>query len=176
MLSFAPPAKGEPVSVVDTFERTSNEQIRAFREKLQKAYEEDRGRSQIRDLLDRFEGLNSVLNDLYYVHDDWNSYGSPSPSKPAIEISRRILNSLWSERLLPNRAFPSADGGVALVFWSDTDNRAVIETLNDDATYLLLYDRQGNSKTLTWTDASQEKTDLLKQLDLHLKGAPLASV
>jgi hypothetical protein len=176
MLNYVPPAVGESISVVDTFERTSNEEVRLLRESLRHAYEKDRGRSQIRELLERYEAMSNLLNDLYFVPDDWNAYGSPAPSKPSIEISRGILNSLWTGKTLPDRVLPSADGGVSLVFLTDNDNRAVIETLNDDTSFLLLYDRRGNSKTLAWNDAAAEKDKTLQQLQVHLNGGPLAAV
>jgi hypothetical protein len=174
MLSFAPPAIGEPAAL-DTFERTSSEEVQALVRRLKEAYEASRNQSQIRALLDRFDSINGWLNDLYFVSDDWNAYGSPSPSKQSIEYARSVLNSLWGESLLPDRVLPSADGGVALVFRSGTDNRAVIESLNQNETYLLLYDRHGNSKTLTWSDTAPEKGNLFRELQLHLKGVPLAA-
>jgi hypothetical protein len=175
MFSFVPPAIGEPTRVVDTFERTSHDQVRDLSNSLQRAYEEDRGKSRVRELLEKFDLLSNALNDLYRVPDDWNAYGSPSPTKPAIEISRGILNSLSAERLPPERVLPSADGGVALVFVTDTENRAVIETLNDNSVFVLLYDRRGNSKTLVWNESGAVKHEILKQLGSHLKGAPLAA-
>ena len=175
MLSFAPPAIGEPAAL-DTFERTSSEDVQALLRRLKAAYEASRNQSQTRALLDRFDSINGLLNDLYFVSgNDWNAYGSPAPSKRSIEFVRSILNSLWGESLLPDRVLPSADGGVAFVFQSGTDNRAVIESLNQEETYLLLYDRQGNSKTLTWSDTAPEKGSLFRELQLHLKGVPLAA-
>jgi hypothetical protein len=176
MFSFAPPSLGDPINVVDTFERTSNEQVRALSDFLRRTYEEDRGRSRVGDLLERFESLSKSLNEFYFVPDNWNSHGSPPPSRPAIDMARGILNTLFYEQMLPDRAFPSADGGVALVFRTESNNRAVIESLNERATYLLLYDRKGSSRTLTWADSAAEKRQILGQLDSHLRGAPLASI
>jgi hypothetical protein len=175
MLNFAPPAVGEP-RALDTFERTASDDVRALVNKLKKDFEASRGRSQVRALLDRFDSINGLLNELYFVPDDWNAYGSPSPSKQSIEFARSILNSLWGESLLPDRVLPSADGGVAFVFRSDSENRAVIESLNEDETCLLLYDRQGNSKTLTWSDDAAEKRELFRLLQLHLEGVRLAAL
>lgn len=174
MFNFASPAIGEP-AVLDTFERTSSDVVRSLVKRLRGAYEASRNYSRVRDSIDRFDALNGLLNELNFVPDNWNAYGSPSPSKRSIEFARTILYSLLSETLLPDRVLPSADGGVAFVFRSETDNRAAIETLNEDETYVLLYDRQGNSKTLTWSDAASEKSELFRQLQLHLKGARLAA-
>ncbi|HTX40264.1 MAG TPA: hypothetical protein VMD25_00450 [Acidobacteriaceae bacterium] len=175
MFSYAPPAVGEP-AVLDTFERTASDEIRALVGNLRKAYEDSRSRSRVRDLLDRLDSLNTLLNRLYLVPNDWNGYGSPAPSKDSIEISRKVLNSLWPESILPDKVLPSADGGVALIFRTDTDNRAVAETLNDHETYLLLYDRQGNSRTLTWREAASERQGVILQLREHLRGTPLAAL
>lgn len=175
MLNFVPPELGQNIYAVDSFERTSNTEVEAARRRLKEAYQADRGRSRVREILDKYETLNSWLNSLYFVGEDWNGYGSPAPSKPSIEISRGVLNSLLAENLVPDRALPSADGGVALIFRTDNDNRAVIETLNDDSTYVLLYDRRGNSRTLTWGESGSVNIQIVRQLELHLKGATLAA-
>lgn len=161
--------------IVDSFERTSNTEVGAVGDRLKQAYEADRGRSRVRELLERYDAVNSWLNRLSLMHEDWNGYGSPAPSKPSVEISRGILNSLWVENLVPDRALPSAEGGVSLIFRTDNDNRAVIETLNDHSTDVLLYDRNGNSRALTWSHVDAQNREVIQQLELHLKGVALAA-
>jgi hypothetical protein len=175
MLSYQNSEVGQSAYVVDSFERTSNRDVEAARNRLKEQYEKDRGRSRVRDLLERYETMSNWLNELYSVPDDWNAYGSPAPTKPSIEISRGVLNSLWVENLIPDRALPSAEGGVALIFRTENDNRAVIETQNDLSTYVLLYDRKGNSRTLDWSDPGPARSEALRQLERHLKGASLAA-
>jgi len=174
MLSYAPPAVGE-TAVLDTFERTTSDEVRALVGCLRERYEASRNHSRVRDLLDRLDSLSFLLNNLYLVPENWNGYGSPKPSAASIEASRSILNSLWGEAIMPEKVLPSADGGVSLVFLSDSDNRAVIEALNEDETYVLLYDKQGNSRTLAWGEAPQERQDALRQLHTHLQGLRLAA-
>ena len=85
----------------------------------------------------------------------------------------RVLASLREATLIPERVLPSAEGGVAFVFSSTGENRAVIESLNDGEDFILLYDLQGNSKTIEWTgDISK---DLLGTVRKHLKGLRLAA-
>ena len=173
MLNYTPPAVGEP-AVLDTFERTASDEVRVLIDTLRAAYEQNRGRSQIRELLDQLNTMNGLLNQLYFVPDDWNGYGSPSPSKGSIEATRDVLNSLWREAILPDKALPSADGGVALLFRSPSQNRAAIESLNEGGTFVLLYDRQGNSKTLIWEGSEANKQAVLRNLQRHLRGSGLA--
>lgn len=141
---------------------------------MRASYEESRNQSRVQDCFDRFNALITSLNNLHFVPHDWNAYGSPAPTKMSIEDARNILRSLWTGNLLPDRVLPSADGGVSFLFRTDTENRAVIETLNEHETYVLLYDRRGNSKTLPWNETAPEQTKILSQLHLHIQGAPLA--
>jgi len=125
-------------------------------------------------MFDVFKRQANLLSQLSLVPDDWNGYGSPAPSGEAIGIARTILNILWTERLIPRRVLPSAEGGVALVFSSTSENRAVIETLNNRETIILFYDRSGNSKTLDWPESTQVQHEFLLSLKDHLRGARLA--
>jgi len=150
MLSFHQPAPGQNAYAVDSFERTSSREVAAAGRLLVEAYEKDRNRSRVRELFERFEIVNNWLNELCFVPNDWNAYGSPAPTRPSVERARSILTTLWAENLVPDRALPSAEGGVALIFRTPNQNRAVVEALNDFSAYVLLYDRRGNSQTLEW--------------------------
>jgi hypothetical protein len=121
------------------------------------------------------EGLYESLRMLGLVPDDWNSYGSPRPSTKAIAVAERMLDALRNEVFLPRLVLPSAEGGVALTFLSNTENRAVIESLNNDEAFVLLYDRRGNSETLDWSDSGLEQAQLLARMKAHLQGAGLAN-
>jgi hypothetical protein len=125
-------------------------------------------------MYDMFKRQANLLTQLSSVPDDWNGYGSPAPSAEAIGIAKTILNTLWTERLLPRRVLPSAEGGVALVFSSANENRAVIETLNSNEAFILIYDRSGNSRTFDWPGSRQVQHEYLLSLKDHLKGARLA--
>ena len=168
MLSYAPPEIGEPTAL-DTFERTSSNVVLELVRSLRNEYDAARNKSLTQEWVDRLNSLNTCLNNLYFVADDWNGYGSPAPSRDSLDTARDILNSFGTETMLPDRILPSADGGVAFLFGSDNDNRAAIETLNEDGPFLLLYDGSGNSATLPWSE------EALRRLSEHIQGAPLAA-
>jgi hypothetical protein len=172
MPSYAPPQN--LATIADANERTSG---RTASEELQIVDETRFWSTAESQYLTRsriVEGLYDSLRMLEFVSNDWNSYGSPRPSTKAISVAGRMLNALRDEVFLPKRVLPSAEGGVALTFLSDTENRAVIESLNNNETFVLLYDRQGNSETLDWSDSGPEQIQLLARMKAHLQGARLA--
>lgn len=117
--------------------------------------------------------IRSALRDLDNTKSDWNSYGAPAPSLRSINMGWRVLASLREAALIPERVLPSAEGGVAFIFMSTGENRAVIETLNSGEDFVLLYDRRGNSKTMEWTGEITET--LLRSLKTHLRGSRIAA-
>lgn len=173
MFSFATPDVTQ-TTAVDSFERTSSRDLQAFEFRFRETVQSSNCQSQFLTMLDVFKRQANLLTQLCSVPDDWNGYGSPAPTGEAIKIARAILNTLWTERLIPRRVLPSAEGGVALVFSSASENRAVIETLNTNETSILVYDRSGNSKTLDWPESPPLQHELLLRLKDHLKGARLA--
>ena len=173
MLSFGSPVAIQQ-TVVDSFERTSSRDLQAFEDRFREAVDSSNCQSQFLSMYDVFKRLTNLLTRLSSVSDDWNGYGSPAPSPQAVGVARTILTTLWTERLLPKRVLPSADGGVALVFSSVTENRAVIEVLNSNEAFVLLYDRSGNSRTLDWPQSRQLQHESLQSLKDHLKGVRLA--
>ncbi len=173
MLSFAPP-DAILSTAVDSFERTSSHDLQAFDSQFREIVHSSNRQSQFLTMYDVFKRQANLLSELSSVPDDWNGYGSPAPSAEAITTARTILNTLWTERLLPRRVLPSAEGGVALVFSSTNENRAVIETLNNNEAFILVYDRSGNSRTLDWPESNQVQHEFLLRLKDHLKGARLA--
>ena len=173
MLSFAVPDAIQ-VTVADSFEVSSSRDIRAFEDGFRQTIDLSTGQSEFLTMYDVFKRQSKVLSQLSSVPDDWNGYGSPAPSDEAIVVARKILNILWTERLVPRRVLPSADGGVALLFSSSNENRAVIETLNINEAFILVYDRSGNSRTLDWPESPKIQHELLLRLKDHLKGARLA--
>jgi hypothetical protein len=172
MPSYAPP---QPPTVTDTFERTSgrtaSQELREMDEQVLRSTFESQFMTRSRI----FETLYDSLKMLESVPDDWNTYGSPRPSAESITVAETMLKTLRAELFLPKRILPSAEGGVAFTFLSDTENRAVIESLNNNEAYVLLYDRSGNSETLNWSDSTPEQVQLLARLKAHLQGARLAT-
>jgi hypothetical protein len=173
MFSFAVPDVIQ-TTAIDSFERTSSGDLQNFDERFRETVHSSNSQSQFLTMYDVFKRQAKLLSELSSVPDDWNGYGSPAPSTAAIGIARTILNTLWTERLLPRRVLPSAEGGVALVFSSVTENRAVIETLNSKEAFILVYDRNGNSRTLDWPESTQARHESVLSLKDHLKGARLA--
>jgi hypothetical protein len=173
MLSFAVPDIIQSAAM-DSFERTSSGDLQNFEERFRETVQLSNCQSQYLTLYDVFKRQAKLLTQLSSVPDDWNGYGSPAPSTEAIGIAKAILNTLWTERLLPRRVLPSAEGGVALVFSSANENRAVIETLNSNEAFILVYDRGGNSRTLDWPESPKVQHEFLLSLKDHLKGARLA--
>jgi hypothetical protein len=122
---------------------------------------------------ERLGPVRSALRDLDNIKDDWNSYDAPAPSLRSINMGWRVLASLREASLIPERVLPSAEGGVAFIFISTGENRAVIETLNSGEDFVLLYDRRGNSKTMEWKGDITET--LLRSLKTHLRGSGIAA-
>jgi hypothetical protein len=173
MLDFQATEIWEP-AVYDTFERTSSRDLKPVQEMLYRSFDST-FRSEFLTMLLSFDRLSRTLTHLESVPDDWNTYGSPAPSARSIKVARSIFNTLRSEHLLPKRVLPSADGGVAFVFSSTTENRAAIETLNSEESFVLLYDRKGNSRTLDWAESGSKQDEMLNTLRDHLRGASLAA-
>ena len=123
-----------------------------------------------------FDALERAVEDLTNLTGDWNSYGSPAPSTESVESTRPILRALRSKLLEPDRVLPSADGGVALTFISDTISRAAIEALNSGEAYVLLYDLDGKSETIEWPESDvSAQIELVGRLAFHLRSIGLAT-
>ena len=123
-----------------------------------------------------FENLEILVQGLVNCPYNWNSYGSPAPSSETVEQSKPILRALRTKLLEPDRVLPSADGGVALTFISDTISRAAIEILNSGEAYVLLYDLKGNSETIEWPATNlSAQVEVIGHLATHLRSEGLAS-
>lgn len=107
------------------------------------------------------------------LQSNWNSYGSAAPSPESIIAAKHMLESLAGEALTPDNVRPSAEGGVAIIFSGAGKNRAIVESLNDNEQFIMLYDLDGSSRTIDW--AQNDETELLSILRNHLQGVPLAA-
>jgi hypothetical protein len=81
------------------------------------------------------------------IEANWDSYGAEPPSATAISVSRAILAELAGSLILPSAIVPSAEGGVSIYFMSG-DRSAYVETDNQGAQALVLYDQLGNTEVL----------------------------
>jgi hypothetical protein len=161
--------------IVDTFEGTSTPVSNATVLKSQREWLPSFEGSRYLKSQNVFDILGGSIKSLGETPNNWNSYGSPAPSRAAVKNALPILKTLRAKLLRPERVLPSAEGGVSFIFVSDTISRAVIETLNDSASYALLYDLNGNSKTIDWPNSEQAQLDLVDQLAAHLRSNGIAA-
>jgi hypothetical protein len=174
MPSYAATVPQSRISIVDTLKRIasqsstvffSREVERAYRSRLSSQFHTNRVY-----LYAWIESIDRLLS----VPDNWNSYGAPPPSEMAIAATKKILTSLSGWAIVPENVRASAEGGVAIIFSGVGKNRAIIESLNNDEQYVLLYDIDGRSRTLEWSSDESERT-VIEALEDHLRGSPLAS-
>ncbi len=174
MLSYAPPT-AYPAALVDTRERTasrtSTKSFRRLHESIARSAESSEFFSRLR----AFEDLVRELAALRFTEPNWNSYGSPKPSADSIQAAGILLDTLRRHDILAAKVLPSAEGGVAIAFTSNTPNRALIEALNDGERFLLLYTRSGDSETIDLASEPQLQAQPLTRLKLHLRGTSLAT-
>jgi hypothetical protein len=121
-----------------------------------------------------FELLGDTIENLVNTPDNWNSYGSPPPSRTAVQNAQPILKALRAKLLEPERVLPSAEGGVAFTFVSDTISRAAIESLNDGGAFVLLYDLKGNAETIEWPNTLDAQLNVVGQIAAHLRSNGVA--
>jgi hypothetical protein len=120
------------------------------------------------------EALQADILDLSLLGDDWNGYGSPRPSPTAISAAWRVVRRFRSLSVIPEKVSASADGGVALIFVGVDKRRAAIESFGTDEDYVLLYDTEGNSRTLQWPLGDEAQNKVLSELESHLRGLQVA--
>ena len=75
------------------------------------------------------------LEQLGELSDDWDSYGAEAPSEGALDIAKSLVKRFASSGLYPDRAVPSVEGGVGLVFLQGSSYLDV-EIFNDGETLL----------------------------------------
>jgi hypothetical protein len=176
MLSYAPPPTNYPDRLVDTRERTqsplSQDVYQSQLEKVIKSTDNSHYLSERR----LFDYFSVALAELINTEPNWNSYNSATPTLSAIEDAQSILAVLGIPLMMPDRVLPSADGGVSLIFASETSSRAVIECSNDREQLVVLYDLKGNVETLEWpSDRLTDQVKLIDKLQNHLRSEVLAA-
>jgi hypothetical protein len=88
----------------------------------------------------------------------------------AIREANVIVERFRTVPFAPEKATASADGGVALVLVGYEKRRAVIESFGTEDDYVLFYDTDGNSRTSLWPKEEAAQSDLLNELQTHLRG------
>lgn len=120
-----------------------------------------------------FDKLAKELDELRFLEDGWNSYDAQAPSIDSILRAKSILDALESECMVPRRVMASAEGGVAIVFLPSNTNRAMIEVLNNQETFFILYNLNGDPSTIEWSESC--KSEQFNELRRHLEGVFLAT-
>jgi hypothetical protein len=106
----------------------------------------------------RFRELRSSLVEYSKFGDDWNSYGAEKPSAHTIDLTKRLLNKLWNELLLPTQLVPSAEGGIAAYFKAG-ERVSYLEYRNSGEVILAMYDQNSEPdvQELTENDADESR-------------------
>jgi hypothetical protein len=120
-----------------------------------------------------FDKMAKELDELRFLEDGWNSYDAQAPSIDSILRAKSILDALESECMVPRRVMASAEGGVAIVFLPSNTNRAMIEVLNNQETFFILYNLNGDPSTIEWSESC--KSEQFNELRRHLEGVFLAT-
>lgn len=107
---------------------------------------------------------------------EWDYTEYPAPNETAVLGAQDLLRAMRFETLLPEAVMPSADGGVAFVYVGVGKNRAVIESMNSGERYMLLYETDGDSRTIDWPAADYTtQRQVLSQFTSYLRGCSLAA-
>jgi hypothetical protein len=169
-MSSCPTQSASLPELQDAFERTSTRISRSALERTSEQTARSFVNSRFLTFYGVFKSLNRNLEQLIDTQTTWNSYGSPIPNEVAIHNARSVLNALSTKLMFPERTVPSAEGGVAFTFVSPTRSRAVIESLNDGECYVLLYDLDGNSRTIEWPiNDIEQGINLVEKMNSHLR-------
>ena len=156
------------VSIVDTLQRTATRSSsNFFSRELERAYRSGVS-SQFHTNRNYVYAWIESLDQLLNVGENWNSYGAPPPAENAVRNSKKVLGSLAGSGIVPDAVKASAEGGVAIVFSGVGRNRAIIESLNNDEQYALLYDLDGRSRTIDWPTEGSDQL-VLEMLESHLR-------
>lgn len=173
-----PQAPREPLgrrqNVYDTFDRTCSSASHHIFQQEADRIKKTQLHSQVLTMLSAIDQMFESLPKLQEVTANWNGHGSPAPSDLAVQTAQDILRSLRFSKALPEKAQASAEGGVALVYVGQETNRAVIEALNEEPPYVLLYNTNGSTLTIDWPSESEARSSVIKRLEAHLRGVPLA--
>lgn len=171
---YSSPAQASVPRMVDTLERTATPIASGPR--LGLIYDAgSRANSRYRDCQNVFDVLKSDVAKLLETPPNWNSYDSPAPTRNAVKNAQNVLDALRAKLVAPERALPSAEGGISFIFVSDTISRAVIESFNTGDSMVLLYDLNGNSDTIDWPGTLDAQMHLVDRIRDHLRSNGLAS-
>jgi hypothetical protein len=165
--------------IVDTLERTATPVSALTRLGILPEARTSSADSQILDCLrstmNVFDALGDATVKLLDTPANWNSYDSPPPTAVAVKNAQNVLAALRAKLVAPERVLPSAEGGVSLIFVSDTISRAAIENFNGGESFVLLYDLNGRSDLVEWPATAEEQLHVVERIATHLRSNGLAA-
>lgn len=82
------------------------------------------------------------LEELSKLPENWNSYGSRSIQKDAIEITANLLSDLVKLKMPEPQIFPVSGGGLQLE-WKNADRELEIEIRSDKRIEFLIVNEEG---------------------------------
>jgi len=173
-LAVPPPEHRDPI--FDTLDRTLSDDVHRgiFAREVERIT-----RSQTTSqLLTNAGTVNAWIASLPKLTEfpaNWNGEGSPAPNSVAVDGASEFLRSIRFSSAMPEKVHPSAEGGVAIVFVGAGKNRAIVESLNNQERYLLLYDLDGGAVTIDWPSTIEAQRLVIAQLESHLQGTYLAT-
>jgi hypothetical protein len=133
--------------------------------------------SQLLTNLAKIDGWMKSLPSMKSIEPHWNVEQSPVPNDIAVNGAMNILEAIRLSSALPEKVQPSAEGGVAIVYVGAGINRAIIEALNNNETYVLFYDTNGHAVTVDWPNQNRDaQREIVTKLETFLRGAELATI
>jgi hypothetical protein len=136
----------------------------AYEQVLKKILEikEARGASRI------IESLNTRLTEIARFQHNWDTYDADPPSAESVRLSRLALRLAEHERVLPNTAVASAEGGVALC-WDSGAKHAYVEFGNDGTAIVATYQGMAEPSIQEFRPDISFITDALKTVHSFLQ-------
>lgn len=104
----------------------------------------------------RIDALESAVVTMPGLPQGWNGYNAPPPAHRAVELAIEALQVCRSLLIPPDRAVPSADGGVDLLYTSSRGYGS-IEFGNDGEVVaaLNLVDAHGDAWDVDWKEVGK---------------------
>lgn len=70
-------------------------------------------------ILEKQKNLDSKLNDLSQLDENWDSYGAQPPNSECISIAKEYLEKFRGRYELPMDVIPHVEGGISMIFSKD---------------------------------------------------------
>ena len=111
----------------------------------------------------------AALPSLLNASEAWDYEEFPAPNLSAVEGAQDMLRAMRFNTVFPEAIKPSAEGGIRVCVCRACRNRAIVESLNDNERYALLYNLDGKTLTIEWPALdSQRQRHLLARLESSL--------